>query len=61
MAYHDYEKPFIVHTDACKNGLGAVLYQGQDEKIGVIAIHSILSRLAEKTTISMLENWDFLL
>ena len=33
MAYRDYEKPFIVHTDACKDGPGAVLYQRQDGKI----------------------------
>ena len=40
MAYPDYEKPFIVHKDACKDGLGAVHYQHQDGKISVIAYSS---------------------
>ena len=37
LAYPDYEKPFIVHTDVCKGGLGAVLYQLQDRRTRVIA------------------------
>ena len=48
MAYPDYEKPFIVHTDACKDGLGAVLYQRQDGKIRVIAYSSRTLTAAEK-------------
>ena len=31
LAYANYKKPFKMHTDASENGLGAVLYQKQDD------------------------------
>ena len=40
MAYPDYQKPYIVHTDASKDGLGAVLYQEQEETMRDIAYAS---------------------
>ena len=31
LAYADYTKPFILHTEASTTGLGAVLYQKQED------------------------------
>ena len=31
LAYADYTKPFVVHTDASLDGLGAAIYQKQDD------------------------------
>lgn len=36
LAYPNFDLPFILHTDASNEGLGAVLYQHQDNKLRVI-------------------------
>ena len=36
MAYPDYEIPFVLHTDASQEGLGAVLYQKQQGRMCVV-------------------------
>ena len=40
MAYPNFEEPFIRHTDAFHQGLGAVLYQRQNGIIRVIGYGS---------------------
>ena len=50
MAYADYKRPFVLHTDASTTGLGAVLYQKQDGKERMIAYASWTLNHAE---------WDY--
>ena len=40
LAYPDYQLPFILHTDNSSEGLAAVLYQKQEDKLRVIAYAS---------------------
>ena len=48
MAYPDYTKPFILHTDASERGLGAALYQKQDRQLRAIAYGSHTLTPAER-------------
>ena len=48
LAYADFDKPFILHTDASTNGLGAILYQHQNGEKRVIAYASRGLKTSEK-------------
>ena len=57
LAYPEFEKPFHVHVDASKNGLGAILTQlDENERHRVIAFASAPLKVAQKKmTASVLE------
>uniref|UniRef100_A0A8C6LSZ5 Gypsy retrotransposon integrase-like protein 1 n=2 Tax=Nothobranchius TaxID=28779 RepID=A0A8C6LSZ5_NOTFU len=48
LAYPDFDLPFVLHTDASNEGLGAVLYQRQNNKLRVIGYGSRTLTPAEK-------------
>ena len=48
LAYPDYNHPFMLHTDASTDGLGAVLYQNIDGVERVIAYTSKSLKPSEK-------------
>ena len=48
LGYPDYGLPFVLHTDACNEGLGAVPYQRQYGKMRVIGYGSRTLTTAEK-------------
>lgn len=48
LGFPDFTEPFIFHTDASHQSLGAVLYQKQDGKLRVIAYGSPTLTAAEK-------------
>ena len=49
LGYPDYRLPFVLHTDASNEGLGAVLYQRKSSKMQVIGYGSRTLTTAEKS------------
>ena len=56
LAFPQYDKPFVVHVDACEYGLGTALYQRQDGKLQVFAYGSRTLTPAEKNYFYILES-----
>lgn len=48
LAFPNFDLPFVLHTDASNEGLGAVLYQRQDNKLRVIGYGSRTLTPAER-------------
>uniref|UniRef100_A0A8C5E363 Gypsy retrotransposon integrase-like protein 1 n=1 Tax=Gouania willdenowi TaxID=441366 RepID=A0A8C5E363_GOUWI len=48
LAYPNFDLPFVLHTDASNEGLGAVLYQRQNNKLRVIGYGSRTLTPAER-------------
>ena len=54
LAYADFKAPFVLHTDAIGDGLGAVLYQVQERQKRIIAYASKAKGIIQFT------NWNSL-
>ena len=53
MAYPDFKEPFVLHTDASADGLGAVLYQEQGGKLRVVGYGSRTLTPAERNFLAL--------
>ena len=48
LAYPQFDQPYVLHTDASKDGLGAILHKRQEGKVRVITYASRMLSPAEK-------------
>ena len=58
LAYANYNKPFKLHTDASENGLGAVLYQKQDDGTDHVIAYASQTLLKSERNYDAI-NWSF--
>ena len=49
LAYANYKKPFKLHTDASENGIGAVLYQKQNDGMDQVMVYASWTLSKSKT------------
>ena len=50
LAYANLSKPFKLHTNACKSGLGVVLYQTHDDWSNAVIAHMPVGALTKAET-----------
>ena len=60
LAYPNPNSPYVLHTDASEDGLGAVLYQEQDDVLQVIPYGSCTLTPAKKNCHLHFDKLEFL-
>ena len=49
LTYADFTRPFKLHTDACRSGLGAMLYQTHDDGMDALIPYASRSLIKAKS------------
>ena len=58
LTYANYRRPFKLHTDASEKGLGAVLYQKQDNGTDHVIAYASCTLLKSEKNYDM-QSWSF--
>ena len=59
LAYTDYSKPFKLHADACNLGLGAILYQTNEDGLDRVIAYTTTTLSKSGGKLSSPTNWNF--